>query len=230
MSDIEFSEGSTPMGTVIKDLPILDLRGISRAAIGLIKLVENVRTVVLDNENAEAFMRVPREEVRSHLIINSDETLTIGQIEFNDDYLAKVPDNTKLVVLGHTIIDAFSIPLFLRKIKNLRIYGQVLYSDSRSASALLARLERLQGQLLRMQPNAIRWIGPTYLNTSALESISGRPIVSIGPITIDRGVGTNDITSTINSMVHIGEMIGREEAICALLSVCDRRLGTYSLV
>ena len=127
-------------------------------------------------------------------------------------------------------VSDFLTPTDLQKISNLRIYGQVLYADSRSASALLSRLERLQGQLLRMQPNAIRWIGPTYLNASALESVSGRPIVSIGPITIDGGVGTNDITSTINSMVHIGEMIGREEAICALLSVCDRRLGTYSLV
>jgi len=218
------------MGTVIKDLPILDLRGISPAAISLIDLVENVRTVVLDNENAEAFMRIPREEVRSHLIINSDETLSIGQLEFNDGFLEQFPDNTKLVVLGHTIVDGFSIPLFLKKIKNLRIYGQVLYSDSKSVGALLARLERLQGQVLRMKPDAIRWIGPTYLDTNALEAVSGRPIVSIGPITIDHGVGTQDITSTINSMVHIGEMIGREEAICALLSVCDRRLGTYSLV
>jgi hypothetical protein len=217
------------MGTIIKDLPILDLRGISPAAISLIDLIENVRTVVLDNKNAEAFMRIPREEVRSQLIIDADETLSIGQIEFNDDFLEAFPDNTKLVVLGHTIIDGFSLPLFLRKIKNLRIYGQVLYSDSKSVGALLARLERLQGQVLRMQPNAIRWIGPTYLDTNALESISGRPIVSIGPITIDHGVATNDITSTINSMVHIGEMIGSEEAICALLSVCDRRLGTYSL-
>ena len=217
------------MGTIIKDLPILDLRGISPAAISLIDLVQNVRTVVLDSENAEAFMRIPREEVRSHLIINSDETLSIGQIEFNDRFLEELPDDTRLVVLGHTIIDAFSVSLFLKKIKNLRIYGQVLYSDSRSVGALLARLERLQGQVLRMAPHAIRWIGPTYLDANALESISGRPIVSIGPITIDHGVTTNDITSTINSMVHIGEMIGHEDAICALLSVCDRRLGTYSL-
>lgn len=217
------------MGTIIKDMPILNLRGVSPGAISLIDLVQNVRTVVLDTENAEAFMRIPREEVRSHLIINSDETLSIGQIELTDSFLEQLPDDTRLVVLGHTIIDAFAIPLFLKKIKNLRIYGQVLYSDSKSAGALLARLERLQGQVLRMQPNAIRWIGPTYLDQHALKSISGRPVISIGPITIDRGVASNDITGTIDSMVHIGEMIGREEAICALLSVCDRRLGTYSL-
>lgn len=217
------------MGTIIRDLPILDLRGISPGAISLIDLVENVRTVVLDTENAEAFMRIPREEVRSHLIINSEETLSIGQIEFNDSFLDGFPDNTKLVVLGHTIIDGFSIPLFLKKIQSLRIYGQVLYSDSVSVGALLARLERLQGQVLRIQPNAIRWIGATYLDTEVLESISGRPVVSIGPITIDHGVAANDITDTINSMVHIGEIIGREETTCALLSVCDRHLGTYSL-
>lgn len=217
------------MGTTIKNLPILDLRGISPAAISHIELVENVRTVVLDTENAEAFMRIPREEVRSHLIIDSGETLLIGQIEFNDAFLDGLPNHTRLVVLGHTIIDAFSVSLFLKKIKNLRIYGQVLYSDSRSAGALLARLERLQGQVLRMSPNAIRWIGPTHLDADALKSVSGRPVVSIGPITIEQGVTTSDITSTINSMVHIGEMTGNEEAVCALLSVCDRRLGTYSL-
>ena len=217
------------MGTIIKDQPILDLRGISPSAISRIERVENVKTVVLDTENAESFMRIPREEVRSHLIVNSDETLSIGQIEFNDCFLASFPDNTKLVVLGHTIIDGFSIPLFQQKVKSLRIYGQIIYSDAESAGALLARLERLQGQVLRTQPNAIRWIGATYLDTSALQSVSGRPVISIGPITIDQSLAANDITDKINSMVHIGEIIGREETTCALLSVCDRNLGTYSL-
>jgi len=217
------------VGSVIKDLPILDLRTVSAEAISKIDLVENVRTVVLSTENAEAFMRIPRVEVRSHLIIKPDETLSIGQIEFNDRFLNGLPDNTKLVVLGHAIIDGFTIPLFLDKIQSLRIYGQVLYSDLRSAGALTARLERLQGQLLRMQPNAIRWIGQTYLDAHLLETISGRPIASIGPITIDPRVAVTDITERISSMVQIGEIIGREEAICALLSVCDRRLGTCTL-
>ena len=217
------------MGTIIKDLPILDLRGISPEAIALIERVENVRTVVLDDNNAESFMRISREEVRSHLIISSDETLSIGQLEFDDSFLEGFSDNTKLVVLGHTMIDSFSISLFNRKIKSLRIYGQVLYSDSKCIGAFLARLERLQGQILRMPSNAIRWIGSTYLDTNALESVAGRAVVSIGPITIDHGVGASDITGAIDSMVHIGEIIGREETTCALLSICDRRLGTYSL-
>jgi hypothetical protein len=217
------------VGSVIKDLPILDLRAVSAEAISKIDLVENVRTVVLNTENAEAFMRIPRVEVRSHLIIKSDETLSIGQIEFNDSFLDGFADNTKLVVLGHTIIDGFSTPLFLKKIQSLRIYGQVLYSNSRSVGVLMARLERLQGQLLRMQPNAIRWIGQTYLDTKLLENISGRSVASIGPIKIDPRVAPNDITDGISSMVQIGEIIGREETICALLSVCDRRLGTYTL-
>ena len=217
------------MGTVFKDLPILDLRAISPEAILKIDLVENVRTVVLSSENAEAFMRIPRVEVRSHLIIKPDEKLSIGQIEFNDSFLDKFPENTKLVVLGHAIIDSFTIPLFLKKIQSVRIYGQVLYSQAKSVGPLMARLERLQGQLLRMPPNAIRWIGPTYLNTTLLKSISGRPIVSIGPITIDPRIAVNDIAERINSMVQIGEIIGREETVCALLSVCDRRLGTYGL-
>jgi hypothetical protein len=217
------------VGSIIKDLPILDLRTVSAEAISRIDLVENVRTVVLSTENAEAFMQIPRLEVRSHLIIKPDETLSIGQIEFNDKFLEGFSDNTRLVVLGHAIIDGFTISLFLEKIQNLRIYGQVLYSDTRSVGALTARLERLQGQLLRMRPNAIRWIGETYLDTRLLETISGRPIVSIGPITIDPRVAVSDITGGISSMVQIGEIIGREEVICALLSVCDRRLGTCTL-
>lgn len=217
------------MGAVIRDLPILDLRAVSPEAIAKIDLVENVRTVVVTTENAEAFMRIPRVDVRSQLIVSPDETLSIGQIEFNDDFLNQFPENTRLVILGHAIIDGFNIPLFLKKIRGLRIYGQVLYSHARSVGALMARLERLQGQLLRMQPNAIRLIGSTYLDTDVLESISGHPIVGIGPIRIDPHIGVNDITQSITSMAHIGEIIGSEETICALLSVCDRRLGTYSL-
>jgi hypothetical protein len=217
------------VGTIIKDLPILDLRAISAEAISHIELVENVRTVVLSTENVEAFMAIPRVEVRSHLIIKPEETLSIGQIEFNDSFLNKFPDHTKLVVLGHALIDGFNISLFLKKIQSLRMYGQVLYSDAKSAGALMSRLERLQGQLLHMQPNAIRWIGSTYLDTNLLESISSRSVVSIGPITIDPRVTLNDITTNINSMVQIGEIIGREETICALLSVCSQRLGPYTL-
>lgn len=217
------------MGSLIKDLPILDLRTVSAEAISKIDLVQNVRTVVLSTENAEAFMRIPRLEVRSHLIIKPDETLVIGQHEFSDRFLNGFPDNTKLVVLGHGIIDGFTIPLFLQKIQSVRFYGQVLYADPRCVGALTARLERLQGQLLRMQPNAIRWIGHTYLDAKLLETVSGRPIASIGPITIDPRVAVSEIPRRISSMVQIGEIIGREEAICALLSVCDRRLGTCSL-
>lgn len=217
------------MGSVISDLPILDLRTVSAEAISKIDLVENVRTVVLNSENAEAFMQIPRVEVRSQLIIKSEETLSIGQLQFDDNFLDGFPENTKLVVLGHAFIDGFTIPLFLKKIQSLRIYGQVLYSHSRSVGALMARLERLQGQLLRTQPNAIRWIGQTYLDTKVLENISGRPVVSIGPITIDPRVAVDDITEGISSMVQIGEIIGREETICALLSRCDRRLGTCTL-
>lgn len=217
------------MGTVIKDLPILDLRAVSEESIANIDLVQNVRTVVLSTDNAEAFMRIPRLEVRSHLIIKPEETLVIGQIEFDDRFLEGFPDNTKLVLLGHAIIDGFTLPLFLRKIESLRIYGQVIYADSKSVGVLMARLGRLQGQLLRMRPNSIRWIGQTYLDTKLLENISGRSVLSIGPVTVDPRVSGSDITKHISSLVQIGEVIGREEAICALLSVCDRRLGTYTL-
>lgn len=218
------------MGAIIRDVPILDLRSVSAGAISTqLDLVENVKTVILSTENVEAFMQVPRVEVRSHLILHSDETLFIGQIEFNDDFINKLPENTKLVILGHLIIDSFNTQLFNERIKNLRHYGQIIYADAKSAGALLARLERLQGQLLRMRPNSIRWIGTKNLNAGSLEAVSGRPVVSIGPITIDSELTPKDITERISSMVQIGEIIGPEEALCALFSVCDRRLGTYSL-
>lgn len=215
------------MGSVIKDIPILDLRAVSPEAISNIDLVENVRTVVLSTDNAEAFMAIPRSEVRSHLIVKPDETLVIGQKEFDDHFLNGLPANTKLVLLGHALIDGFTIPLFLKNVQSLRMYGQVLYSDSKSAGALMSRLERLQGQLLQMRPNAVRWIGSTCLDANLLASVSGRPVVSIGPISIDPGVSADDITKNIDSMVQIGEIRGKEESICALLSVCERRLGTY---
>jgi hypothetical protein len=215
------------MGTVIRNIPILDLRTVSADAISRVDLVENVKTVVLSTENVEAFMEVPRVEVRSHLIIHPDETLFIGQIEFNDSFLNQLPENTKLVILGHVLIDGFTIPLLLERIKTFRVFGQIVYADARSAGAVLARLERLQGQLLRMRPNSVRWIGSTDLNTDKLASVSGRSIVSIGPVTISPEVAATDITQNIDSIVQIGELFGSEEALCALFSVCDRRLGMY---
>lgn len=217
------------MGTVIRDVPILDLRSVSAEALSRLDLVENVKTVVLSTENVEAFMQVPRVEVRSHLIIHPDETLFIGQIEFNDSFLSQLAENTKLVVLGHVIIDGFTIPLFRERIQTFRVYGQVVYSDAKSAGALLARLERLQGQLLRMRPDSVRWIGTTELNADKLASVSGQSVVSIGPVTISPDVAASDITQSLNSMVQIGELFGSEEALCALFSVCNRRLGTYSV-
>lgn len=217
------------MGTIIRDMPILDLRTTPAEAIPNIELVENVRTVVLGTANAEAFMSVPRVEVRSHLIIEPDETLLIGQIEVGDGLLNQLPEDTRLVILGHAYVEGFTLPLFLKKIKGLRMYGQVIYSDARSAGALLARMERLQGQVLRTRPGAVRWVGSTYLDTNLLASVSGRPVVSIGPITIDPLVNASEITEHIDSMVQIGEISGREETISALLSVCDQRLGSYTL-
>ena len=218
------------MGTVIRNIPILDLRSVSADAISRVDLVENVKTVVLSTENVEAFMQVPRVEVRSHLIIHPDETLFIGQIEFNDSFLNQLPENTKLVILGHVLIDGFTIPLFLERIKTFRVFGQIVYADARSAGAVLARLERLQGQLLRMRSNSVRWIGSTELNADKLASVSDRSVVSIGPVTINPEVAPTDITQNIDSMVQIGELFGAEEALCALFSVCDRRLGTYCVI
>ena len=215
------------MGTVIRNIPILDLRSVSAEAIAKVDLVENVKTVVLSTENAEAFMEVPRVEVRSHLIIHPDETLFIGQIEFNDTFLNQLPENTKLVILGHVLIDGFTIPLFRERVAAFRVYGQIVYADEKSAGAVLARLERLQGQLLRMRPDSVRWIGSTEVNADKLASVSGRSVLSIGPVKINPEVTATNITRNIDSMVQIGELFGSEEALCALFSVCDRRLGTY---
>lgn len=217
------------MQTIIKDVRILDLREVSIDAISKIKSVENVKTVVVSTENVEAFMKVPRVDVRSHLIVHPDESLFIGQIEFNDSFLSELPENTKLVILGHLLIDGFSTSLFNERVKDLRVYGQIFYSDKRSVGALLARLERLQGQLLRMKPNAIRWIGVTNLTASKLASLAGQPVIGIGPVNIDPDLTPEDIKSGISSMVHIGEISGPEESICALLSVCDAHLGTYTV-
>jgi hypothetical protein len=218
------------MGTIIKDLPILDLRGISSEAFANINLVQNVRTVVLASGNAEAFMQIPRDNVRSHLVIRPEETLAVGQIEFNDQYLAALPDNTSLVVLGHVLIDGFTAPLFIQKVRGVRVYGQVLYSHSASVSVFVSRLERLQGQLLSMPPDAQRWIGSTFLDIDLLSASRGRPVASIGTITIDPAVRAIDIIDNIPAMTQIGEIKGTEEAVCALLSICTRRLGTYSLM
>src|SRR5215203_7492274 len=130
------------MGTVIRQIPILDLRSVSAEAISKLDMVENVKTVVLSTENAEAFMQVPRVEVRSHLIVHPDETLSIGQIEFNDRFLSQLPENTKLVILGHLLIDGFNTSLFRERVKAIRVYGQIIYADAKSAGVLLARLER----------------------------------------------------------------------------------------
>jgi hypothetical protein len=217
------------MGIVIRDLPILDLRAISIAGIAKIERVENIRTVVLNPENAEAFMEIPRLNVRSHLIVRREEELRIAQIEFDDEFLGKLPDDTKLVILGHLFVDGFTIPLFFRKVRALRMFGQVLYSNSRCAGALLSRMERLQGQLLQMPPQSIRWIGSTYVDKDVLSALSGRSITSIGQITIAPGVIASDILNNITSLTQIGEIRGKDEVVCAMLAVCDRRLGTYTL-
>ena len=217
------------METIIRDVPILDLRKVSIDAISRIKSVENVKTIVLSPDNVEAFMKVPRVEVRSHLIVHPDESLFIGQIEFNDSFLSQIPENTKVVILGHLLIDGFSTSLFNERVLSLKQYGQIFYSDKRSVGALLARLERLQGQLLTMKPNAVRWIGAVSLTASRLAGLAGQPVISIGPINIDPSLTPEDIKSGISSMVHIGDISGPEESICALLSVCDRHLGTYTI-
>lgn len=217
------------MGIVIRDLPILDLRAISIAAIAKIERVENIRTVVLNPENAGAFMEIPRVNVRSHLIVPQDEDLHIAQIEFDDEFLGKLADDTKLVILGHLFVDGFTTSLFFRKVRTLRMFGQVLYSDSRSTGALLSRMERLQGQLLKMPPQSVRWIGSTYVDKAALSAFSLRSVISIGQVTIAPGVTPSDIMNNIESMTQVGEIKGKDEVICAMLAVCNRRLGTYTL-
>ena len=95
---------------ILKDVPILDLRGIAVDRIAQIDRIENVRTVVLDPRNADAFMRVSRADVRSHIIVGDDELLCTGQIEFDDVYLAGLPDRTACVLLGQGLVDGFTSP------------------------------------------------------------------------------------------------------------------------
>ena len=65
------------------------------------------------------------------------------------------------------------------------------------------------------------------LTKNRLANLAGRPVLGIGTITINPGLTAKEITEGISSMIHIGEIVGSEEAVCALFSVCDRRLGTY---
>ncbi len=218
------------MKSVIRDVPILDLRDIPPEAFARLERIEVVRTVVLSSKNAEAFMRISRLGVRSHLIVDPDETLFVGQIEIGDQFLSSLQDDSKCVILGHPFLDCFSIPLFLAKVRSIRVYGQVLYSQRALAGTLLSRLVRLQGQLLRMPPDALRWIGPTLLDHTRLGSIDRRGIVSIGTITIDPQVSSREIMDSVSQMPQIGEVIGTEEGVSALLSRCAARVGMYRLV
>ena len=106
----------------------------------------------------------------------------------------------------------------------------MLYSNENNVGALLSRLERLQGQLLRMAPNSSRWIGSTYLDRTLLNAVSGHSVVSIGVLTLDPQLTLNDLTAHVKSMVQIGELKGKEETISAFLSICDRRLGPCTVV
>jgi hypothetical protein len=214
---------------IIKDAPIVDLRGIAAGHFAGLERVENVRTVILDTSNADAFMRVPRVDVRSHVIVQPDEQVIIGQQEFDDLLLSGLADGTRLVLLGQALIDGFTPELFLRKVDRLRLFGQALYADTVSAGAFLSRTERLQGQLLPMPCGAQRWIGSNTLTVNRLRSLAQRPLVSIGTITIDPQVDPSDINEHLVSMVQIGEVKGRESAVCALLARCTVRLGTVSL-
>jgi hypothetical protein len=213
---------------VIRDVPILDLRGIAAAQFTRIDRIEHVRTVIVDPDNADAFMRLPRADVRSHVIVAPDELLCIGQTEFDDDYLRSLPDGTRYVHLGQPLIDEITPSLFFQKIAAMRVYGQILYSDARSVAALLSRTERLQGQLLEMAPGALRWIGATHVNRDLLTAVAGRPVVSIGPITIDPELQVADIIAGIASLTQIGEIRGREDLVCAVMAKCNARVGPYS--
>lgn len=217
------------MTDVISDVSILDLRLIPPAAISRLRRVEKVKTVILSTANADAFMRVSRTDVRSHLIIEPDEVLSIGQIQFDDSYLSTLADQTRLVLLGHPLLDAFTVPLFLAKVRSMRVYGQIFYSRPELAAVFLSRVHRLQGQSLIMAENAVRWIGPTLLDHARLVAIERRPILSIGTITIDPDVTAGDIIRNISTLTQVGEIIGREQTVCALLSLCRRRVGTYKI-
>lgn len=218
------------MPSFIRDVPILDLREIPTRLFGAIGRVEVVRTVVLSSTNADAFMGVSREGVRSHLIIRPEEKLVIGQIPLTDEFLESLPDNSQCVILGHPFLDSFNIALFQSKVRTIRVYGQVLYSDRRLAGTLLSRLIRLQGQFLKTPPNALRWIGPRVLDGTVLKSIDGRGVVSIGRITIDPQVSAKDLTDHIPEITQIGEIVGTEETVSALMSLCKYRVGMYRVV
>lgn len=218
------------MPHILKDVPILDLRKVSPDAFRLLERVDNVRTVILSSENADQFMRVPRTNVRSHVIVQPDEVLALGQIDLNDEYLKARSDASKVVILGHVFLSGFDEALFSQKIQRLRVFGQVLYSAWRSVALFLTRVERWQGQLLATPTDAVRWIGPTLLDQSRLRSVAGRDIVSIGPITIDAEVSVADVLQYLGRVVQIGEIAGREDTVCALLARCSRRVGTCRVV
>jgi hypothetical protein len=199
-------------------------------ALQALHLVQDVRTVILSPSNADAFMRISRINVRSHIIVEPDELLTIGHTVIDDSFLAMLPDCSKVTLVGCPFIDGFTISLFLEKVSSLRIFGQALYSDARAAGAFLSRVERLQGQLLETPRHALRWIGPTFLDTELVNNIKGREVVSVGPLIIDSVVTVNDLTANITRLTQVGDIKGREETVCALLSLCAARVGAYEIV
>ena len=218
------------MKSTIKNLPILDLREVPNEDINKIGLVENVRTVILSKSNFDSFIEVKRKNVRSHLIIEEDEVLVIGQIEFNNEFLSEIQANNKLVLLGHALVDEFDIDIFNKTIKSVRIYGQIFYSNNRCVGALMARLERLQGQMIQMQPSAVRLIGETNLDLKLLYELKSKSIASIGPINIHEEVSPKQIAENIESIAQVGEIRGSEDSVCALMSLCRTHLGPVKVL
>jgi hypothetical protein len=218
------------MPHVIRHLPILDLRKVSSHSFELLDAVEDVRTVILAPTNAAAFAAIDKKNVRSQLVVYPHETLVVGQLEFDETYLNTLADQRSLVVVGHVFVGTVPSSLLRLKIKSLRMYGQIFFSCAITAGVLQARLERLQGQILEIPPDSLRWVGPTLLDKALLNGRRHLHIVSIGTLTIAPNVTPADLVYSIEAMTQVGELRGRELSIAALLSICKRRLGDYSIL
>ena len=218
-------------GRRIKDVGLLDLRGVPADRIAQIQSIDSVGAILLDEGCRTALEQVRMNSVGTVAIVGPDVRVIVEAcMEFSKATLEAMPGAQELMLIGIVFFAPDTPPaLVTEKFASLQVIG-ILLAGAGVQGALLGKMQ-ITGVTVTLKENAdpiIRCIGQTRIDAKYLSYLQdGIHYLNVGQTILSEDVPEELLAAKIATYYNVGQTTGPAPLLSLLQARCPTNLGQF---
>ncbi|HLK60722.1 MAG TPA: hypothetical protein VKU00_29435 [Chthonomonadaceae bacterium] len=219
-------------GKQIRNVGVLDLRGVTAEQIAQVESIGSVGVVLIDENLRTAMTHIATTDVGSLVEISSDYRVMLEPwIEFSKATLEAMPSGQKLVLVGIALFKP-DVPAALaaEKFEALQVVGILLASPG-VQGALMSKLQitGVSVTIAETEMSITHSLGQNKVTAGYLSYLAdGGLYINIGQTMIEADVPAELLASKFAAYYNIGQTIAPAPLLDLLKARCTTNLGQFS--